>query len=315
MTTSVGIFLESHGDVDTLWEQCDEPYGRHRGLELRGGDATADHILVVGLPYTPGPRPKLPAGERLRAAVRGDSGYRKLVAAWDRLGVPRERTSVLFYEPTPYVKDDYYDVARRFAQRVYGTDDRADKPVTLGSMWLVEGQLHELRGAQPVEKTIPLAVVSSGKNFLPGHGPRLGFFEKLHAAGVPLQAFGRGLPPAVRGRGSVRYKRGVLDAARFALALENHVESPYYITEKLWDALLCWCLPFYFGHASVDDLVPAECYIRLPDLGDAGVEVVREALANPGLWDERRDAIAEARHRILGDLRMVEWIRREIVGA
>ena len=129
------------------------------------------------------------------------------------------------------------------------------------------------------------------------------------------QGFGRGLPPAVRSQGSVRYKRGVLDPARFALALENHIESPHYITEKLWDALLCWCLPFYFGHEAVNDLVPEDCYIRLPDLDDAGVAVVKDALANPGLWDERREAIAEARRRILGDMRMVEWIRREIVGA
>ncbi|MDF1702027.1 MAG: glycosyltransferase family 10 [Planctomycetota bacterium] len=312
--TSVGIFLEHHADVDVFWEQCDEPYGRHRGLELRGGDAQADHILVVGLPLQPGPRVRLQPVDRVKGALRGDSGRRKLIAAWERLALPRERTSVLFYEPSPHVKDSYYEIARRYAKRVYGTDERADEQVTLGSRWLVEGQLHELRAAPPPAKTVPLAVVSSGKNVLPGHGPRLSFFQKLRAAGVPLEAFGRGLPEPVGSRGSVRSKRGVLEPARFALALENHVESPYYITEKLWDALLAWCLPFYYGHGAVDALIPSDAYIRLPDLGDAGVAVVQEALAAPELWDQRREAMAEARRRVLGEHRMVEWIRRTIVG-
>ena len=312
--TTVGLFIEHHADVDLLWEQCDEPYGRHRGLELRGGDRDADVILLIGLPQFPGPKPRLPLGERLRAKMKGDVGRRRLQAAWEQFGVERERTNVLFYEAKPLVKDMHYELARQFASRVYGTDERADKCLTLPSNWLVEGNVHDFRAAEPPKKTVPLAAVSSGKTFMPGHGPRLAFFDDLRKAGVPLEVFGRGLPPALRSRGSVRSKRGVLEPARFALAMEPFLTNPHWITEKLWDCHLCWCLPFYYGNPAAAELVPPESFIQLPDLGEAGVETVREAMARPKLWEERLDAIAEARRRILGELRMVEWIRRDVVG-
>ncbi|MDA1194380.1 MAG: glycosyltransferase family 10 [Planctomycetota bacterium] len=312
--TTVGLFVEHHADVDQFWEQCDEPYGHHRGIEIRPGDRDADHIFLMGLPFFPGPRPRLPVGARVAGSLKGDTGRRKLEAAWQRFGVERERTSVLFYEPEPYVKDEYYALARTHARRVYGTDARADEAITLPTVWLVEGDVRDLAASAPPTKSVPLAVVSSGKNFLPGHGPRLSFFERLREAGVPLEVFGRGLPPEVGSRGAVRSKRGVLEPARFALAIENHTGSPGYVTEKLWDALLCWCLPLYYGHPDAPTIVPPESFVRLPDLGAAGVEVVREALANKRLYAERLDAIAEARRAILGEHRMVEWIRRVVVG-
>ena len=312
--TTVGLFMEHQDAADLFWEQCDEPYGHHRGIELRGCDRTADHILVIGTPVRPGARPSLSATDRVAAAWKKDSGRRKLDAAWRALDLPRDRTSVLFYEPTPHVKDMYYELARAYAARVHGTDPRADEQVTLGSTWLIAGTVQELRALSPPEKPVSIAAVSSGKNFMPGHGPRLSFFARLQEAGVPLQMFGRGLPAATRPRGSVNWKRSVLEPARFTLALENYIGSPHYVTEKLWDALLCWCLPFYYGAPDADVRIPEEAFLRLPDLEEAGVETVREALARPSIWDERLEAIAEARRLILDELRMVEWIRRMVGG-
>jgi hypothetical protein len=312
--TRIGLFAERIGVADLLWSQCDDAYGRHGDIQLVVRDPAADHVLVIGLPYGPGPSPRLAFGDRLASRWRGDSARRKLEAAWEALGTERERTSVLFYEPSTYVKDVHYEVARRHAARVYGTDERATHAIPLPCTWLVPEDVHALRQEQPRDKPIDLAIVTSGKSYLPGHKTRLAFLQRLRAAGIDFELFGHGLDPALASRGPVLNKGAALRPARYTLALENHDEGDCYVTEKIWDPLLCWSLPLYNGPKAAERVLPAESFIRLPDLGAAGVEVVREALAHPAWWEERRDAIAEARRRILGELRMVEWIRREIAG-
>ena len=185
-------------------------------------------------------------------------------------------------------------------------------------MWTFEDDLETLRTAAPPRKDLPIAAINAGrppgKGLLAGHEKRLAFFAALKAAGVPLELFGRGLPADLNPRGVLASKASVLRPARFALCIENFHSGDQYITEKLWDALLCWCLPLYYGPTAADRLLPPESFVRLPDLGEAGVRAVRDALADPGLWGRRLSAIAEARRRCLGDLRLVEWARRELPG-
>jgi hypothetical protein len=176
---------------------------------------------------------------------------------------------------------------------------------------MLDEDVHALRAeAPPVSKPVPLAVVTSGRNVLPGHARRLRFLERLRAAGVPFNLYGRGLPAHLEPRGPIQSKGTAYRPARFVLALENHAEGDCYVTEKLWDPLLTWSVPLYHGSTAADRVLPPDAYIRLPDLEEAGVDTVREAIARPTGWDERLEAIGEARRRILGDLRMVEWLRR-----
>ena len=86
--------------------------------------------------------------------------------------------------------------------------------------------------------------------------------------------------------------------------------SPF--REKLWDALVCWSLPIYYGSAAADRLIPPDAFVRLPDLGEAGMDVLRRTLGQPQLWEQRLPAITEARQRTLGDLRLIEWVKREL---
>lgn len=316
MLQRVGLFVERLGDADLFWAQCDGPHGRHQDVQLVNRDPGAEHAVVIGLPFGPGPAQaarRSPA-QRLRSWWRGQGATDRLEAAWAALGLRPERTTVLFYEPAPYVKDRHYEVARRHAARVYGTDERATHPIPLPSTWLIDDDVHRLRRETPGEKTVPLVMVTSGKSHLPGHTTRLRFLALLREAGVPLELFGRGLDPALAPRGPVSSKALVLRPARYALAIENHDRGDCYVTEKLWDPLLCWSLPLYHGPRAAERVLPEGSFVRLPDLGAAGVQAVREALAHPHWWEERLDAMAEARARILGDLRMVEWIRREVVG-
>jgi hypothetical protein len=309
----LGIVYGRHYFADTFWSQCEGPLGRHVTADGRCVDVVlnrrdVDHLLVFENPgaadgshaYPWWKTWALQAAGMPKAAIRARAG-------WEWLNVPRERVSLLFYEPPTFIRDEQVALGARHARAVFGPDERCSSVVALPATWNVAGHVSELRGWGPEKHDMPVVAVTSGKKYLPGHKDRMAFFRAVRRAGVDLRLFGRGLPGDLEPGGAVMDKGSVLRPARLALAVENYAGGGHYVTEKLWDALLCWCLPLYYGSAAAETLVPAESFVRLPDLGEEGVEAVRRAAADPGLWASRVEAIAEARRRVLGPLRLVEW--------
>ncbi|TVQ61377.1 MAG: hypothetical protein EA378_09185 [Phycisphaerales bacterium] len=320
MPTTVGVLIERQEEADALWNQCDGGFGAHAGFRLVGQDTSADRVLCFGTPIPAGGVTLAP-GSRLRARVRGRSrSDLTLEAAWRGLGRDPTGVDVIFYEPPPVVADAAYELARRHARRVFGPDPRATHRLRLPSLWTIGAPLGVLRDAPAPEgerlhesKPVALACVTSGKRMIPGHAERLGFLKCLREAGVGMELFGRGVEASLGGRGSVASKAHAMWPARCTLAIENHAEGDEYVTEKLWDALACWSLPLYYGSRAPDAMIPPESFIRLPDLGEAGVEAVRAAVGDESAYLARLPAIGEARRRMFGELRMTEWIRREVL--
>ena len=255
VTTTVGIFLESHGGrghalgaVRRALRAAPRPRAargrRHRGPHPGGRAAVPARAAAA----------KLPAGERV-SARRCKRRLRLPQAASPpgiALGVPRERTSVLFYEPTPYVKDDYYEVAaRRFAHKRlrHRRSRRQARHPRLDVACRGAAPRTPRRRARSRRPSRSRSCRRARTSFrATGRGSASS--RSCMRRGCPCRPSGAGFRPrSVRSAGfRALQARACSTPARFALALENHVESPYYITEKLWDALLCWCLPFYFGH-------------------------------------------------------------------
>ncbi len=318
---TVGVLIERQEEADALWNQCDGAMGAHGPLRFVGGEAGASRVLCFGAPVPPG-GVDLGPGSRWRAKLSGRSrSALTLESAWRGLGRAPGEVDVLFYEPPPVVSDEAYELARRHAGRVFGPDERATHRVRLGSLWTIGMPLGVLREAPAPDlsrleelKPSALVCVTSGKWMIPGHGERLAFLRRLREAGVALELFGRGVERGLGGRGAVSSKANAMWGARCTLAIENYAEGDEYVTEKLWDALACWSLPLYYGSRAADAMIPEEAFVRLPDLGDAGVEAVRAALSDEGLYASRLEAMGEARRRMFGELRMVEWVRREVMG-
>jgi hypothetical protein len=55
-------------------------------------------------------------------------------------------------------------------------------------------------------------------------------------------------------------KHQILKKYKFAICFENTI-FPGYITEKLFDCLLCGTIPIYFGASDVEDYIPDDVYI------------------------------------------------------
>lgn len=332
VVADTGVFIFGDDSADALFNQCDGPMGEHRHLRLRPRDRAAPHWLVLPPPINGRGRPKPRNGPaRWLARRRGTWDALWAEHAWrallDGTGRTRDDVTALVYEPSEAFSDAWWAVTRRYAARVFGPDARATHPVRLPAVWTLDDPLAALRAEAPPHadrKPITLACVTSGTTHLPGHRARLGFIERVRRAGVPMHLFGRGLPAALQGLGPVRSKASALRPALLSLVIENSAAGEHYVTEKLWDALLCWSLPIYHGSAAADAMIPPEAFIRLPDIAgpgphagphadpdagpDAALEVVRHATAHAAtLWASRLDAIAEARRRILHELRLVEW--------
>ena len=52
----------------------------------------------------------------------------------------------------------------------------------------------------------------------------------------------------------------------FALCAENMRMSGY-ITEKIFDALFCGCIPIYWGAPDIRDYIPADCFVDMDECG------------------------------------------------
>ncbi len=312
-TITVGVFVERVDAADALWNQCDEPLGRHKQLVLQPGNVDADHIFCFGTPWPGSGKLAIPSMKRRWAKFRGTLSTLRSEMAWAPFaGRPADQVTVLFGDPPPAVEQAYVDAAHTRTDRVFGPDKRVKNPIVLPVTYHQYEDVQHFRAMPRQEKTVPLVAITSGAAALPGHRERMAFLRKLRQAGVPFELFGRKLPEDLGGRGALLNKSAMLKPAAMALVIENFSEGDLYVTEKLWDSLMCWSLPLYYGSRAIEKLLPPEAYVRLPDLGEAGVQTVKAALADRGLYARRLDAIAHARTRPLGDLRLVEWLSQSL---
>lgn len=313
MIFRLGIMFGRHYYTDTFWNQCEGALGRHGDIEVVLNRREVDHLLVFENPGATDYSDRYPRWKNWILQARGHRAAAiRAKAGWEWLNLPREKVTLLFYEPPTFIKDEQIDLAHRYASSVYGPDGRCQHPIRLPATWNIAGHVAALRKELPEKTNTPLVAVTSGKLHLPGHKERMAFFQALMSAGVDLRLFGRNLPLSLQPGGQLMDKGSILRPARFALAIENYAQDDLYVTEKIWDPLLCWCLPLYYGSLAAEKMIPPEAFIRLPDLGPRGIEIVRQTLCDPHLWNRRLEAIAEARRLILGPLRLVEWIANKI---
>jgi FkbM family methyltransferase len=162
-----------------------------------------------------------------------------------------------------------------------------------GHPWFVEKSYDELRAMQPPTKSADVCLITSAKLFTPGHRQRLQFALDLKARmGPRLDLWGRDLR-------DFDSSWDVLSRYRYAVVLEN-LAAPDWLTEKLPDALLAWCVPLYHGCTNLADYLPAGSWIDLASLdADAVAKQIDALLADPVDCDRRLQAVAAAREQYL----------------
>ena len=165
---------------------------------------------------------------------------------------------------------------------------------------------------QPPEKTIGLVAINSRINDLPGHKLRAEFISRISDSHVNYELYGTDnwkmykqyKGPTVNGKWPV-YSR-----AKYVLAIENEI-SDYYWTEKFTDAILCFCIPLYYGSPKIGNYFPKGSYVQLDITKRTAVDDLREILTSD-FYERNIPNLIEARNLVLAKHNLFNFIDEEL---
>lgn len=296
--------------ADWLWQQTPEAFGTWGNIQLLAQHDRPDFLLLYQYDFPKPPAP--PAGLKQQIKQLWRSPPPPPDPAVQFRGVPPERMIYLLREPplaeVVATNQRNYAAAQTYCGFVSGPDDFAPTPAVMPAIWYHSNSFRELNDLPPPPKLHPCSWITSGVNRTANHRRRLDFLRSVQASDLPVSCFGRGLPDWVESIGAVSNKWHVMAPFRYNLAIENYADNDWYVSEKLWDALLAWCLPIYYGGPAADRLLPPGSFIRLPSLDADGLALIRDVISTPDAWHEAQAAIAEARQIILHQLNLLNWL-------
>lgn len=181
--------------------------------------------------------------------------------------------------------------------------------------WQLDSDCRDMLKEAPIEKKENyIASILSQKNFDPGHIHRIEFIKFLEKKGdMFLKVFGRenfhGLTSYVGP--TTGPKENYIRPFKYYFMCENNQE-PGYITEKLWEPILCESLCFYWGAPNVADYIDPRAFVYL-DMTDyeAAYETIKKAVVEDW-WSQRIDYIRAAKRKVLLELNVFNIIEKVI---
>ena len=163
-------------------------------------------------------------------------------------------------------------------------------------------QTMDISSQKKAELDKVVSSVCSSKYFDPGHKKRIDFLKYLETKSFPLHIYnednqhefksyqGKARPFVDKEKGLVPYK--------YYFICENNAERNF-ITEKLWEPILCESLCFYWGCPNVADIVDPRAFVQL-DMNDfESAYNTMNAAIQMNLWEERLPFIKAAKKKIL----------------
>lgn len=157
--------------------------------------------------------------------------------------------------------------------------------------------------ATSVTPSVSISSILSQKINDPGHKLRVNFIRFLESKQdptIPIHVYGRENYHNLQSyKGVVGDKKeDKILAHKYYLMAENNSEKNY-VTEKLWEAILCERLCFYWGCPNITDSVDSRAFVQL-DMNDfeASYQKIKLAVAT-NLWEQRLPFIRAAKKKFL----------------
>ncbi|QLE56562.1 glycosyltransferase family 10 domain-containing protein [Nostoc sp. TCL26-01] len=296
---------------DWMWQQTPHPFGIWGNMQIHCTHPKPDFLLMYNYTSFPKQPQKQPWWVNNQKAEK--SYHQAIETIKTKLrGVPKERVIYLLREPplTEIVEANkrFYREAEAYCGYISGPDDFAPQPDYMPAIWYVANSFRDLNDLPSPPKTRVCSWITSGIDRTANHRQRLDFLRLLRNHELDFDLYGRDLPDWANGKGQIGNKWYAIAPYYYNLAIENYADNSWYVSEKLWDALLAWCLPIYYGGPAADKLLPPGSFLRLPSLDEKGLAYIREVTATPDAWYEAKEAIAEARQIILHKLNLLEWL-------
>jgi hypothetical protein len=289
--------------ADWLWQQTPHPFGVWGHIQMQSLTKDPDFLLLYQFDF---PQASPPSWlDRLRQ--KPELNVHHLLR-----GLSKEQIIYLLREPPlteiVQINQHNYQQAQQYCGYVSGPDDFAPTPEYMPAIWYHTNSFQDLDTMPCPAKVAPCSWVTSGISRSANHRQRLDFLQSLQSSSVKFDLYGRNLPPWAKAAGELSNKWYGMAPYYYNLAIENYAENSWYVSEKLWDSLLAWCLPIYYGGPAADKLLPPGSFLRLPSLDEKGIAYIQEVTATPEAWNAAKEAIAEARQIILHKLNLLNWL-------
>lgn len=293
--------------ADWLWQQTPNPFGRWGNIQMQALAAKPDFLLMYQFDFVQPFLKKSWLDKFRKPAKHSVIDYNFMLR-----GVDKNRIIYLLREPPLdeilEISKYNYQQAQNYCGYVSGPDDFAPNPDYMPAIWYHSNSFQDLNEMPCLEKISPCSWITSGINRTVNHRQRLEFLRSLQESEIKFDLYGRNLPTWAKISGELSNKWYGMAPYYYNLAIENYAENNWYVSEKLWDSLLAWCLPIYYGGSAADKLLPPGSFLRLPSLDEKGIAYIKEVTATPDAWYAAKDAIAEARQIILHKLNLLNWL-------
>jgi len=169
--------------------------------------------------------------------------------------------------------------------------------------------------SSPAKKDICISHVASAKYLDPGQKYRIDFLRFLEEKGdIPLAIYGKENYHDFRsyiGPVPDEKKERAIEPYRYYFMCENNSEYNY-ITEKIWEPILCESLCFYWGPPNHAEILTEGSYVPLDMTNfEESYQRIKKAIAMDA-WSAQINQIRAEKRRILDDLNIMSVIHRII---
>ena len=153
------------------------------------------------------------------------------------------------------------------------------------------------------EKTKKMSVITSNKNFMPGHKKRLRFINELKNNFIDeIDFFGSGSL-------TLNDKSDGLNDYMFHLCFENSISENYW-TEKLSDPILGFSIPIYYGCKNIDDFFTKGIIKIDINNSDKAIDQVRSILFEAeSLFVKMKKDLLFNRNKIIYEQNLISFIQ------
>lgn len=234
-----------------------------------------------------------------------------IVKGREQLKCPRERTLLATQEPECikfYGRAYTHQFGHFLTSRPYEAEKHPNYHFGQGYYIPNIGRPFETYKNPAPKKTKLIGAVCSSKAMKhTQHWQRCRLIKHLSSTIPGFDWFGYGVKYLVK-------KCDAMDEYKYHVAVENII-LPGHWTEKIWDALVCECLPFYAGDPEITKVLPKECFIPIPiDNPEEAERIIKDAIAN-NEYEKRLPAILEAKKILLGKYNTFAQVISIIEGA
>jgi hypothetical protein len=303
--------ISSYGNLDKrrdwLWQQTPHHFGIWGNIQMQALGTKPDFLLMYQFDFPKRPQPKTWWQNLRQKPPKPQLDMKSILR-----GVPQERIIYLLREPplteVIEITKRNYEEAQKYCGYISGPDEFAPHPDYMPAIWYHGNSFRELNEMPHPKKVYSCSWITSGIDRTVNHRQRLDFLQSLQSREIKFDLYGRNLPSWSKNSGELGNKWYGMAPYYYNLAFENYTENSWYVSEKLWDSLLAWCLPIYYGGPAADQLLPPGSFLRLPSLDEKGIAYSQAVTATPDAWYTAKDAIAEARQIILHKLNLLNWL-------